>query len=146
MTQEHTYTIQQIADETGLTAYTLRYYEDIGLIDSVARAGNGHRRYSEADLNRINTLKKLRLTGMSLDDMKYFIDLYRQGSATATERREMLQAHRKEVEAQIDELNEILGFIDYKIGLYIEEEATHVAHCDTHEVSGEQESVKELTN
>ena len=53
MTQAKTYTIQQMAEQTGLTRYTLRYYEDIGLLDSVARASNGHRRYSEADLNRI---------------------------------------------------------------------------------------------
>ena len=122
MTQAKTYTIQQIAEQTGLTRYTLRYYEDIGLLDSVTRASNGHRRYSEADLNRILMLVRLRKTNMSLDDMKHFIALYRAGSATATERREMLEAHRRAVSEQIEELREIRRFIDYKIGLYTEEE------------------------
>ena len=125
MTQAKTYTIQQIAEQTGLTRYTLRYYEDIGLLDSVARASNGHRRYSEADLNRILMLMRLRKTNMSLEDMKHFITLYRAGTATATERREMLEAHRRAVTEQIEELREIRRFIDYKIGLYTEEEQTY---------------------
>ena len=125
MTQAKTYTIQQIAEQTGLTRYTLRYYEDIGLLDSVTRASNGHRRYSEADLNRILMLMRLRKTNMSLEDMKHFIALYRAGSATATERREMLEAHRRVVTEQIEELREIRRFIDYKIGLYTEEEQTY---------------------
>ena len=132
MTQEPIYTIQQVADQTGLTSYTLRYYEDIGLLDPIARAANGHRRYSEADLNRIMMLMRLRKTNMSLDDMKYFIGLYREGSATAAERREMLEAHRQVITEQIEELCEIQRFIDYKIGLYTEEEQ---AHNEQHEVS-----------
>lgn len=132
MTQETTYTIQQAAEQTGLTSYTLRYYEDIGLLDPIARATNGHRRYSEADLNRIMMLVKLRKTNMSLDDMKYFVTLYREGSATAAERREMLEAHRQVIAEQIEELCEIQRFIDYKIGLYTEEEK---AHNEQYEVS-----------
>lgn len=132
MTQEPIYTIQQVAEQTGLTSYTLRYYEDIGLLDPIARAANGHRRYSEADLNRIMMLMRLRKTNMSLDDMKYFIGLYREGSVTAAERREMLEAHRQVITEQIEELCEIQRFIDYKIGLYTEEEQ---AHNEQHEVS-----------
>lgn len=132
MTQEITYTIQQMATKTGLSRYTLRYYEDIELLEPVVRAKNGHRRYTEADYNRIMMLVKLRKTNMSLDDMKYFVDLYRQGTATATERRELLASHRKVVEAQVDELCQIIEFIDYKIGLYKEEE---VIHYEQHEIS-----------
>lgn len=132
MTQEPIYTIQQVAEQTGLTSYTLRYYEDIGLLDPIARAANGHRRYSEADLNRIMMLMRLRKTNMSLDDMKYFIGLYREGSATAAERRKMLEAHRQVITEQIEELCEIQRFIDYKIGLYTEEEQ---AHNEQYEVS-----------
>ena len=78
------------------------------------------------------TLVKLRKTNMSLDDMKYFVTLYREGSATAAERREMLEAHRQVIAEQIEELCEIQRFIDYKIGLYTEEEK---AHNEQHEVS-----------
>lgn len=125
MTQETTYTIRQITEKTGLSAYTLRYYEDIGLLDPVSRAENGHRRYDEADMRRINMLQKLRLTGMSLDDIRHIIELYRQGSDTASTRRELMEAHREKVQAQINELCEVLEFINYKVALYSEEEKTN---------------------
>src|SRR3712207_393553 len=110
MIEQHTYTIQQVSQLTGLTVYTLRYYEEIGLLDRVPRAGNGHRCYSNADVERIETLKKLRLTGMSLEDTKRFVDLYREGNHTVRIRRELMEEQRKRVQAQIDELNEVLGF------------------------------------
>lgn len=123
MTNEPTFTIQQVAQETDLTVYTLRYYEDIGLLDPITRAANGHRRYCEADIRRIGLLKRLRRTGMTLEDMKNFIDLYREGSTTTRLRRELLEAHRERVEEQIAELIEIREFIDTKIAIYKEEEA-----------------------
>jgi DNA-binding transcriptional MerR regulator len=43
-------TIQEAAEHAGLTAHTLRYYERVGLLDPVRRAGNGHRRFGDADL------------------------------------------------------------------------------------------------
>lgn len=135
MTSKMTYTIQQMADKTGLTAYTLRYYEDIELLEPIARAPNGHRRYSEDDVRRVTFLKRLRKTGMSLDEMKHFIALYRQGHVSATARRELLEARRQAVVAEIEELTDIIDFIDYKIGLYQEEEIEHERDSKEHEIS-----------
>lgn len=135
MTSENTYTIQQMATRTGLTVYTLRYYEDIALLEPIARANNGHRRYSEDDVRRVEFLKRLRTIGMSLDEMKHFIGLYREGNATATQRREVLEAHRQAVVEQIEELQEMIGFIDYKIGLYQEEESQYEQESTEHEIS-----------
>lgn len=123
MNQERTYTIQQVSQETSLPGSTLRYYEEMGLLEPIERAANGHRRYSEADLRRVTLIKRLRLTGMSVDRMRDLVALYRGGASTARQRREILQAHRQQVQAHVDELLEMLGFIDYKIGLYQEEEA-----------------------
>src|SRR5688500_11257326 len=102
MTRENTFTIQQVSEQTGLSTYTLRYYEDIELLDPVQRAPNGHRRYTEADVRRIDFLMRLRKTHMPIEEMKYFVNLYRQGSETASERRELLETHRQTVQAQID--------------------------------------------
>jgi DNA-binding transcriptional MerR regulator len=135
MTEQQTYTIQQVSQKTGLTVYTLRYYEDIGLLDPVPRATNGHRSFTQADINRIEFLKKLRLTGMSIEAMKHFVDLYREGHQSARARRELLEAHRQQVVAQIEELNEVLGFIDYKISLYAQEELRNERDDHHHEVS-----------
>ena len=123
MIEPQSYSIQQASQMTGLSAYTLRYYEDIGLLDPVMRNTNGHRCYTEEDLGRIDLLKKLRVTGMSIEGMKQIIDLYREGSSTARARRELFEAHRDQVRAQIETLTEVLGFIDRKIAYYVEEEA-----------------------
>lgn len=125
MMKPKTFTIQVISEITDLPHSTLRYYEEIGLLEPVARANNGHRRYSEADLRRIEMIKKLRRTSMTIDAMRDFVALYRGGTATATQRREILEAHRQKVQAQVDEMLETLDFIDYKIGLYKEEEVNH---------------------
>lgn len=125
MNPNSSYTIQEISAETDLPSSTLRYYEDIGLLDPIPRAANGHRRYSEADLRRLMLIKRLRLTGMSIERMLEFVALYRGGNSTARQRREILQAHRQNVQARVDELLEMMGFIDYKIGLYQDEEAAY---------------------
>lgn len=124
-TQHNTYTIQEISQKTDLSTSTLRYYEEMGLLDVVGRAANGHRRYSDADIGRVEFIKKLRLTGMSIESMRDFLALYRGGPKTARQRREILEAHRLTVQARLDELVEMLGFIDYKIGLYKDEESRH---------------------
>ncbi len=117
-----TYTIQEVSAITHLPSSTLRYYEEMGLLEPVERAANGHRRYTDADLMRISFVTKLRRTGMSIDLMRGFIALYRGGARTAPQRIAILQAHRAAVQAQVDEVSEILKFIDYKIGLYQDEE------------------------
>ncbi|MEL6524671.1 MAG: MerR family transcriptional regulator [Chloroflexota bacterium] len=122
MNENMTYTVQQMVTTTGLSAHTLRYYEDLGLIDVVQRAPNGHRRYTDEDIERIEFLKKMRHTGLSLDDIKAFLDLYKQGEQTASERRTIMEEQRENVRQQIAELREVEAFITHKINGYIKEE------------------------
>jgi DNA-binding transcriptional MerR regulator len=111
-------TIQQVAQATGLSVHTLRYYERVGLIHSIDRAQNTHRRYTKDDIGWIEFLMKLRATGMSIQKMQRYAELQRQGDATLRERVAMLKDLRCHVEAQIQHLNEHLGIIHYKIDFY----------------------------
>src|SRR5689334_15886809 len=81
---ELAFSIQQVAEQTGLSVDTLRYYERIGLIEPVRRAENGHRRYGQHDIAWLQLLIRLRETGMPLAQMSRFAQLRRQGAATAT--------------------------------------------------------------
>jgi DNA-binding transcriptional MerR regulator len=117
-TQTDQLTIQQVAETTGLSVHTLRYYERIGLIHPVNRADNTHRRYSMDDIGWIEFLMKLRATGMSIQEMQVYAELQRQGDDTLPERVEMLKALRRRVEAHIEELNDNLKLIAYKIEYY----------------------------
>ncbi len=111
-------TIQQVAEATRLSVHTLRYYERIGLIHPIDRAGNTHRRYTDDDIGWIEFLMKLRATGMSIQDMQVYAQLQRQGDDTLPERLAMLKKLQHEVEAHIDELNEHLKLIRYKVEYY----------------------------
>lgn len=117
------YTPKQIAEITGFSIYTLHYYERIGLLDPVPREPNGHRRYRDTDLRRLDFLKRLKATGMTLDAMGYYVDLFRQGDATVTERRLILKAHREQVLEQVAVLQDTIALLDTKIANYHEQEA-----------------------
>jgi len=116
--QKEKLTIQEAAQATGLTSHTLRYYERIGLIHPIQREGNTRRCYTADDVGWIDFLLKLRATGMSIKDMQRYAELQRRGDATLPERVEMLKALRDKVEAHIDEMQEHLKLVDYKIDYY----------------------------
>ena len=116
--QKDKLTIQEVTKVTGLSAHTLRYYERIGLIHPIARAENTRRRYTADDVGWIDFLLKLRAIGMSIKDMQKYAELQRRGDETLPERLEMLRSLRDNVEARLDELNEHLKLIYYKIDIY----------------------------
>jgi DNA-binding transcriptional MerR regulator len=117
------FTIAEVAEQTGLTAHTLRYYERAGLLDPPERDWNGHRRYSERDVGMLRLLTRLRATGMSIAEMRRYAELCRVGPQTFDERRELLEEHRRQVLGKIAELQGDLALIEYKIGVYYESAA-----------------------
>ncbi|MBN1201230.1 MAG: MerR family transcriptional regulator [Anaerolineae bacterium] len=128
-------TIREVAERTDLSMHTLRYYERIGLIQSIDRAPSGHRRYSEDDIGWIEFLKKLRSTGMPIREMKRYANLLWQGDHTVGERRALLETHRKRMQAQIDELNDCLSCIEWKIKHYKEFETMFFADYEQETVA-----------
>ena len=113
-------TIAEAAEASGVSAHTLRYYEREGLLDPVARAGNGHRRYGEREIEWLRLLTKLRATGMPIREIRAYADLYRRGEHTHPERLALLEAHRERVRAQVAETERSLELIDRKIHYYRE--------------------------
>ena len=108
-------TIQQVAERSGLSAHTLRYYERIGLLEPVGRAKNGHRRYSVDDLGWLELLQCLRATGMSIRQMQEFAQLRRQGAGSIPERLAFLEAHRQQVQQDLSKLEGYLAMITRKV-------------------------------
>ena len=102
-TTEHTYTIREAAALSGLPASTLRYYESIGVITPIGRGEiSGHRVYTEQDMNVLTGIACLSATGLSVSDMRHYIENTDLGAAAADEQVKMLaeQADRLAVEAQ----------------------------------------------
>lgn len=110
--------IQQVAARTGLSIHTLRYYERLGLMTSINRLPNGHRRYGESDLEWIDFLKCLRSTTMPIAKMQHFAEITRQGESTVRERRELLQAHQHKLSLSLQEMQQTLTIIEAKIAHY----------------------------
>ena len=112
-------TISDAAQATGLSAHTLRYYERAGLmLDRPERASSSHRRYSDADLRWIELLVKLRNTGMPIRRIREYADMVRAGEATEQARLELLESHRREVLARLEQTQRDLAAIDHKIAVY----------------------------
>ncbi len=120
MGMEQELTIQQVAQTTGLSVHTLRYYERCDLIAPIHRASNGHRRYSAQDIRWIQFLTKLRTTGMPIRQIQQYAMLLRQQPDAVHERWALLEAHRQTVVEHLQELHENLAVIDWKIQHYKE--------------------------
>jgi DNA-binding transcriptional MerR regulator len=110
------FTLQEVVNRSGLSEHTLRYYERIGLLDQVHRDGSsGHRRYTAEDLQIIEVMACLRATGMSIDDMRKFLELGREGQAGAQELAELFEAHRQKLEIEVAKKQEHLRYLEYKV-------------------------------
>ncbi len=69
MTHEQHHQIGEVADRVGLSLRTIRYYEEIGLVEPSGRTDGGFRLYTEADIERLRLVKALKPVGMSLETM-----------------------------------------------------------------------------
>ncbi len=110
-------TIAEMAERTGVTTHTLRYYERIGLLD-VARTTAGHRNYTAGDFGRVVFLNRLRMTGMPIRELQRYVALVGDGERTVPERLHMLQERRNAVRAQLQELQFALEAVERKIAAY----------------------------
>lgn len=105
--KSHLYSIEQVAAQTGLTKRTLRYYEEVGLLPPTGRTEGNYRRYSDADIQRLERIKKLRdLLGFSLADIRTILE-------ADDERGQIKEAYEHETEAaaklaQLDRADELI--------------------------------------
>jgi len=112
-------TIAEAALATGLTTHTLRYYEQIGLIEPVPRR-SGQRVYGEAEMRLIHFVLKLRCTGMSMRDIQEYVRLRRLGETPESirQRGDLLARHAAKLRDQLTDLTETIARLDEKIALY----------------------------
>jgi DNA-binding transcriptional MerR regulator len=112
-----TWAIAQVAEKTGVTAHTLRYYERIGLL-AVPRDEAGRRRYTADEVGRVLFITRLRMTEMPIRQIQAYFRLVAEGDGTEPQRLALLERHRDAVRARVDELRSALAAIDLKIEIY----------------------------
>ena len=91
-TTQHTYTIKEAAALTGLPSSTLRYYESIGVIAPMGRGESSkHRVYTDEDLDMLTWVACLSATGMSVSDMRRYMENGAIGAEAASDQVELLR-------------------------------------------------------
>jgi DNA-binding transcriptional MerR regulator len=116
---EATLTIKQMADLSGMSEYTLRYYEKIGLIEPIPRDGSsGHRRYSAETVRIVERLSCLRASGFSLDEMRLYLQQRKRGDAAAAEQKTLFLAHAEEVAEEIRKLQIRQRYLSGKVAYW----------------------------
>jgi DNA-binding transcriptional MerR regulator len=91
--------IGEIAAELGLSTRTIRYYEELGLLGDVRRRGGRRRVYGEEEVARLRFIGKLKLLGLSLEEIAELNDVHAQGST-----RGMLERLLPKLDARLDDL------------------------------------------
>ena len=112
------YTIKDMSKLTGLPASTLRYYDKQGLLPNLRRDQNNVRIFTEQDYHHLRLIDCLKRSGLSIKDIRHFIDLADEGDTALTERREIFTRRRELLRRELAGLEEVLGVIEYKCWYY----------------------------
>lgn len=111
------YTIGEVVELTGITHYTLRYYEKESLVIP-KRLVNGRRCYTEENLAVLRFILKMRKTQMPISKIKEYILLYNEGEKTTLARLHLLEQHQKYIQETILSYVSISEELDQKIKTY----------------------------
>lgn len=124
-----TYTIKDVARITGLSIFTIHFYDKEGLLPFVSRNKSGIRVFTESDINQIMTICCLKNTGMQIKDIKKYIDYCMEGTGTINSRKELFAEHRAKIISQINALHENLKLIDSKLEIYSSPNAAEIINA-----------------
>ena len=114
------YTMMQTCDKTNMTYQTLKFYCNEGLVPNVKRDKNNRRIFDDRDIAWINSLICLKKCDMSIQEMKEYLALCREGEHTIPQRKIMLAQKREALLASIQELQDSIAYIDWKQNFYDE--------------------------
>ncbi|MDM9620638.1 Cu(I)-responsive transcriptional regulator [Rhizobium sp. S96] len=106
--------IGQASERSGLPAKTIRYYEDIGLINP-DRSDNGYRDYAVADVHKLRFLQKSRGLGFSVEECRQLLALYEDKSRASADVKELTQTKLTEIDRKIRELTELRRTLEHLV-------------------------------
>lgn len=96
--------IGDVAERTGLTAPTIRYYESIGLLVAAPRSATGYRRYTDTTVEELRFIKKAQSLGFSLEEISEILKLSRAGDTPCSHVLDLSRRHLAAVEERISQL------------------------------------------
>ena len=126
------YTIGQISEMFDLPISTLRYYDKEGLFPDMERK-SGIRRFGEREVDALRTIECLKASGLEIREIKLFMQLCTEGSATYVQRRQMFEKRKEAVEEEIRQLQKTLDMLRFKCWYY-----------DTAIADGNEDRIREM--
>ncbi len=112
------YTMMQVCRELGISYQTLKFYCNEGLIPHVKRDKNNRRCFDDATVKWIHDLGCLKKCGMSIAEMKEYLDLCLEGPSSIQKRKVILEKKQQELQKEIDGIKESMAYIDWKQQFY----------------------------
>lgn len=104
--------IGQVADASGVSVDTVRYYERRGVLPSPERTASGYRTYTPATVERIRMARRLQELGLTLDEVVDALHATDRGDATCSSQRWRLEAVMARIDARIAELQAVRCHVD----------------------------------
>ena len=112
------YTVGEMAKLLEVPPSTLRYYDKEGLLPFVERSSGGIRMFQETDFEWLQIISCMKKAGMSIRDIRQYIELTMQGDDTIDLRLQMFRRQRDALKAQITEMERTLETVEYKCWFY----------------------------
>lgn len=136
------YSIGEAAKALDIPASTIRYYEKNGLLPHIGRTEGGIRSFTDADLDLLRLIGHLKMSGMSLQEIREFVRLSELGDESIEDRRALVHGRREKILEQIEDLNRTLRFIEYKCWFY--DTASAAGTCEVPRKMPKEEMSPEL--
>lgn len=118
MSNNNLYSMKETCNKTNLTYDTLKFYCNEGLIPNVKRNKSNYRVFDDNDINWIKSLSCLKKCGMSISEMKEYLELCLKGKSSIPERQDILDAKLRELEHKKVEIQDAIDFVHWKQSFY----------------------------
>lgn len=112
------YSMKETCKKTGLTYDTIKFYCNEGLIPNVKRNKSNYRVFNDNDINWIRNLSCLKKCGMSIIEIKKYLNLCLKGESSIKERQEILDFKLHELENKKQEIQNAIDFVHRKQNFY----------------------------
>lgn len=112
------YSMKETCEATGLSYQTLKYYCNEGLIPNVERDKNNYRIFNDSNIAWIKSLSCLKNCGMTIEEMREYLELCLKGEPTIPERKVILDIKRRELVEELNKIQASIDYIDWKQNFY----------------------------
>jgi len=103
--------IGELAEQAGISAKAIRYYEQIGILAPPARTASGYRTYDQAALGRLGFVRAAQAVGLTLGEIRQIIAFRDDGQAPCAHVTDLVQRHAADLDARIRELQQLRGVL-----------------------------------